>query len=439
MMMRGFAAAAQAMILLGSGSNPGKRHELSMPLPDPPLADDIRIGVVVCRCNNSLGWLGEMDRFVGELKHEKDIYYTEIVTSACVPEQVAEIVAAVRAKGLTRLVIGSCVCCSLDFVCSACTDQRSRLKHNLFTAMGISRSMVVTFDIRGEALSFLQDDPVQGQSRFEGLLMQSLDTARNIKPLPPSVRKYNPAVAVLGQSETAVHGAQALAEMGINVIHLFDSLAVPKTERQQPNILCFNGADVGAISGTLGNFRLDISTGDSSRAVDVGAVIIGDRSVKKINYTGQVGCHDQAVVCAMQKQGTAGVPYLYPGMTSIAGLFVANPPGVRLSSRKKGRAAALLAAVAIMRGPERNRGYTVVVDEEMCRGCGRCGAVCPYHAVTFSENELGFWHASVDPSCCKGCGNCISVCPSGAVDSPQQNQEFLEKTLGTILLQESIN
>jgi heterodisulfide reductase subunit A-like polyferredoxin len=121
-------------------------------------------------------------------------------------------------------------------------------------------------------------------------------------------------------------------------------------------------------------------------------------------------------------------------MTSIPGLFVANPPGVRISNRQKGRAVALQATVAIMRGPRRNRGYIVAIDKEMCRGCGRCAEVCPYQAVTLTENELGLWHASVDEPFCRGCGNCISVCPSGAIDSPHQNQKFFEETLDEILL-----
>ncbi len=55
------------------------------------------------------------------------------------------------------------------------------------------------------------------------------------------------------------------------------------------------------------------------------------------------------------------------------------------------------------------------VDEQLCRGCGRCADECIHDAI-----ELVDWHqdlkvARVDPVRCRGCGNCLTVCPSGAM------------------------
>jgi heterodisulfide reductase subunit A-like polyferredoxin len=74
-----------------------------------------------------------------------------------------------------------------------------------------------------------------------------------------------------------------------------------------------------------------------------------------------------------------------------------------------------------------------MVDESLCRSCGRCIRVCPYRAVTLNRNETGGWSAWVDEALCKGCGNCISVCPSNAADSPYRNQASLEQTIERIL------
>jgi NADPH-dependent glutamate synthase beta subunit-like oxidoreductase/NAD-dependent dihydropyrimidine dehydrogenase PreA subunit len=435
MMMRGFAAAAQAMVLLGDKLNAQKGHGVSILQPDPTLSEDIRIGVFVCRCNDSLGWLEDLDRFVRELNHKKNIFHAEVVTAACVPESVSRVAGTVRSKGLTRLVLGSCACCTLDFVCSACTDQRSRLKHNLFTATGISRSMVVTRDIRGEALSFLRKDPAHALSRFKGLLMRSVKITRSLKPFASPVRNYNFAAAVIGESEAAVHAALALAETGMDVFMFTGCEMASTAVLAHPNIRCCENATVHSISGTLGDFRLYVRTGDIDQSVQVGVVIIGHKSGKKIEFARQRGIHARSVGFAMQQRGVTGIPYLYPGMTSISGIFVANPPDVRISNRQKGGAAAVLAAAAIPREPRRNRGSVVVIDKETCRGCGRCADVCPYQAVSFAENDLGFWRASVDEAFCKGCGNCISVCPSSAADSPYRSQEFFEETLEEILLQ----
>ncbi|MDZ7698733.1 MAG: 4Fe-4S binding protein [Deltaproteobacteria bacterium] len=87
------------------------------------------------------------------------------------------------------------------------------------------------------------------------------------------------------------------------------------------------------------------------------------------------------------------------------------------------------------RGPRQSRGYTVVVDEDRCRGCGRCVATCPYRAVSLQMNSVGGWFAAVDEALCKGCGNCISVCPSNAADSPYRNQDYLERLLEEVLVE----
>lgn len=97
-------------------------------------------------------------------------------------------------------------------------------------------------------------------------------------------------------------------------------------------------------------------------------------------------------------------------------------------------AAAVLSAAVMPRGPRHHsKGYTVVMDETLCRGCGCCLRVCPYKAVTLKRNAVDGWYASVDEALCKGCGNCISVCPTNAADSPYRNQKCLERMLEELL------
>lgn len=129
-----------------------------------------------------------------------------------------------------------------------------------------------------------------------------------------------------------------------------------------------------------------------------------------------------------------GIPFHAAGSTSVPGIFVAGPAGISVSERVKGAAAAISAASVMPRGPRKNKGYTVVVDESLCRGCGRCMQVCPYQAVSFRKNHIGGWSAVVDEALCKGCGNCITHCPSSAVDSPYRNRQVLEQMIKEILL-----
>ncbi|RLG55430.1 MAG: hypothetical protein DRN99_02645 [Thermoproteota archaeon] len=70
----------------------------------------------------------------------------------------------------------------------------------------------------------------------------------------------------------------------------------------------------------------------------------------------------------------------------------------------------------------------VVVDTELCGGCGLCEAVCPFNAV--SRGDTGVY---VDPFQCKGCGACLPACPTGALKFHQPSGKILQmvKALST--------
>jgi heterodisulfide reductase subunit A-like polyferredoxin len=190
---------------------------------------------------------------------------------------------------------------------------------------------------------------------------------------------------------------------------------------------------VKSISGTIGEFQVSFETGDFYQTLQVGAVILGEKSRKTVQYIHQKNLPSIMVKSGRQRSGATGVPYFLPGATSIPGLFLADPPHINVSKLKKGAAAAIQAAAIMPRGPRQSKGFTVVIDETICRGCGRCINMCPYQAITLTPNDIQGWYASVDEALCKGCGNCISVCPSSAADSPYRNQGFLERIIEELL------
>ena len=129
-----------------------------------------------------------MEEYIESLIYRDDVVYSEVMNSACVPEDTADILRAIRENDITRVVLGSCVCCPLDFICSACTDQRTRFKDALFKGTGISRSMVETCNLRGEVLPFLRYDEETALNRFKGLIERSMRRAKRLRPLPSPVR-----------------------------------------------------------------------------------------------------------------------------------------------------------------------------------------------------------------------------------------------------------
>ncbi len=433
MTLRGFAAAADAMLLLGGGSQRLKGHGLAFSPPDPRLSPEIRLGVFVCRCNDSMGWSDDLSQYVAGLGSQPHVEHSEVLSSACTPEGSAALIRTIREKGLTRVVLASCVCCPLDFICSACTDQRSRLKHALFSGTGISRAMVETCNLRGEVLRLIKSAPALAEKRFKGLIERSIHRTFGLKALPAPARPYNFTTAVIGDSEAALKSAMTLAQAGIEVF-LFGSPDKPLPEiLVHPNIHNFGESSVQRLRGTVGNFEVTLDTRGVKQIMHAGAVILGEQSRKRIPYMPMADLPAHIVESAMQKRGITGIPFFSPGATSIPGLFLANPSGIAVSDRIKGTAAAMLAAAAMPRSPRQSKGYTVSVDDALCRGCGRCIAVCPYQAVSFRPNAVGGWYAVVDEALCKGCGNCIAVCPCNAADSPYRDRKYLKQMIAELL------
>jgi heterodisulfide reductase subunit A-like polyferredoxin len=293
--------------------------------------------------------------------------------------------------------------------------------------------MVETCNLKGEALRLIKQDQSLAMRKFVGLIDRSVRRARKLKPLPNPVRNYYFNTAVIGASEAAVSSVLTLGEAGLEVFWFPNSGKLPAGIPRRSNIHCFEDAVVQQLSGTLGNFKVSVESGDSRQTFAVGAVILDEKSRKKIQFVYQEGLPGRVVPSFVQKKGVPGIPFFYPGSTFISGLFLADPPGVYVSNRKKGAAVAARAAAIMPRGPRQNKGYTAEVDEQLCRSCGRCIRVCPSQAVTLHPNGNGGWAAWVDEALCKGCGNCISVCPTNAADSPFRNQAFLEQMIEDIL------
>ncbi len=51
-----------------------------------------------------------------------------------------------------------------------------------------------------------------------------------------------------------------------------------------------------------------------------------------------------------------------------------------------------------------------VVSKRECVGCKACGDICPVNAITFPEDQEGFWSPAIDLDVCIECDKCESAC-----------------------------
>jgi len=101
------------------------------------------------------------------------------------------------------------------------------------------------------------------------------------------------------------------------------------------------------------------------------------------------------------------------------GIYVAGtaqgPKGIRYSIEDARNAAA--SAVDIMKkGKVKFPRIIAHVDEDRCRGCGRCEEVCQYDAIAVVEDpERKVLVSRVDEIRCEGCGACAVTCCNKAI------------------------
>lgn len=60
----------------------------------------------------------------------------------------------------------------------------------------------------------------------------------------------------------------------------------------------------------------------------------------------------------------------------------------------------------------------VVVDKELCKGCGLCIVACPAKVLGHSGNVNGKGYdyvTMVNPDACIGCASCGTVCPDSVI------------------------
>jgi 2-oxoglutarate ferredoxin oxidoreductase subunit delta len=60
---------------------------------------------------------------------------------------------------------------------------------------------------------------------------------------------------------------------------------------------------------------------------------------------------------------------------------------------------------------------TVLIDNEICKGCELCINSCPQDSLALSKsiNHQGYRYAELVQDNCTGCVNCALVCPDSAI------------------------
>jgi len=78
---------------------------------------------------------------------------------------------------------------------------------------------------------------------------------------------------------------------------------------------------------------------------------------------------------------------------------------------------------------------SVLSDEDACRGCSLCVALCPYGALDIHHTEKGRKVHVIDVAC-KGCGICAATCYRHALTINSYTNHQIEAQTDAFLIED---
>ena len=227
----------------------------------------------------------------------------------------------------------------------------------------------------------------------------TVQTAVDVAGLDPTVRQFHlyRDMRTYGKFEPIYEEARKTGSVFIK----FDNDAPPAVER----------SDAGEMTVTV----RDLLTENTELAIPVDLVVL---------VTGMVPRENSELVDVLKlPAGTDGFfneihPKLRPVETVVDGVLIAGAcqgPKTSAESVASGLAAVTQSAAVLKKGYTELDPLVATVDPVACTACGDCLTVCPYDAISMSE-EGDRHFAVISPTGCKGCGGCVPMCPENAID-----------------------
>ncbi len=413
----------------------------------PPLyKKEVRTGLFVCTCNETIGnkeIINELLRFGAKFE---EVIHSEVLPSACHPDGAGTIASAIEEKGITRVVLAACSCCTLDMICTACNDQRLRCKGNLFNKQGLDPSIFEMINLKN-FLATRRGMDLQGiLEGGKNMIECALSRVKFQKELPGQKGTVPKTVAVTGATPESLMAALNLEKMGYRV-YLIDegdtlsdkdvvggdtsyALTVEgiREEINLGGITYLPGLQIKALEGHLGSFKMAFN-GTSPSRLRVSAILFSGVDLENVPLTGNL------LRKGFSHRALPGFPSFSPWSTGIPGIFEIMIPGENAFNRKglPGAAAAAQVAALLRKSEIRAKNIVAQVDQDLCRGCGHCFEACPFSAIEMRGDDPEQKTAAIIEMHCQGCGTCVSICPTGAVDTTHKTEKQTEQLIEVML------
>jgi ferredoxin len=193
------------------------------------------------------------------------------------------------------------------------------------------------------------------------------------------------------------------------------------------------------VSGTPGRYEAGLDFTESRRKLEVGALVLdidvkGKRNPPFISENDVLGRIIKRLKPAEPDSREPEYQYTIGRQTGLFSIG-SMPVGKWQDRIVEGQAMAARVAAYFQQGLILSGKSSVIIEKNLCRGCGDCSALCSL--IELKTTGTGLCVAEIDPAICLGCGACLAVCPTGAIKQPGQNEAAMEAEIITRLSQKS--
>jgi heterodisulfide reductase subunit A len=265
-----------------------------------------RVGVFLCHCGTNIAGTVDIPRVA---KYAEKIPGVSLVMQnlhTCSSEGINKIKEAIKDNELERVVVAACTPRTHEPLFMAAVEEA-----------GLNRYLFQMVNIREHDSWVHSIDKEAATEKAQHLVNMAVAKAINLEPETRRELEVVPSALVVGAGVSGMTAALSLADQGFQVylveknvepggllreLHKLsptnrnaDELLAPMIEavRNHKNISLFTNSKVTGVSGFIGHFNVDITTGQNNLTTEVGTIIVatGAEPLSPKGYY-QYGFHD---------------------------------------------------------------------------------------------------------------------------------------------------
>ena len=246
-----------------------------------------RIGVYICHCGGNISDYVDVAQIKDLVKGEDGVIVSRNVMFACADSNQKEMVKDIQDENLDAIVVASCS-----------PKLHLHTFRNVAQRAGINPYNYTQVNIREQCSWAHSDTPVEATTKAAGLIRAGINKVASSEALENIEVSSTRAAVIIGAGVSGMRAAIALAKMGNHVYLIEKESAVGghvanwgklfitgqtgkdicanlgNEVRSNNNITVFTSARVEKVTGSIGNFYVDVIVGNETLNVKAGAILV---------------------------------------------------------------------------------------------------------------------------------------------------------------------